>query len=492
MSVKSALLKTVAMPIANKLTSRQFWKLYRQMLKFDQATPDEQHALHSESLLAILQHAAAEVPFWQDQFKDMGINPLTLTSEQSHEALARLPITSKNTYKDGYPQRVTSQTDRKGWRFLSSSGTVDRLTIITDLPKRDYLAASLIRVNKAVTNGDAGIKNVEIPPQCCNVLCQLPETREGFADFIQYAGQALKKGTLRSPETKAKLRGYFRQIVLPRKTLMPINPLPKDQLAKELDERIDQIAKAKPLIIRALPVYLLWLADRLQQRDISFPSLQAVLPWGGLTTPAMIKRIERNFHVPFRDVYGATELGEIAISCGQGKGLHINEDLYHVEILNNNGLPVPPGETGIITVTDFTNRAMPMLRYQLGDIGCLIKEPCECGKTTERIIVRGRLHELTHYRNDQPVTAYDLLEMFFKHDSIINFRVDEQEEGKYSAVIVRNTKHGTPTDNHLAAELQALLKTDGMPTIRTAEFIRPAESGKYRFAYPLNVETMKP
>jgi len=490
MEIGRSLIKRIGVLLANKLASRQFWRLYGRMEAFDRADAGTQKARHQETLCSMLKHAGTRVPMWRDEFSRISVDPEKLQPSDAVDILSRLPVTNKAVYKRGYPHRTTSDGDRKTWRFLSSSGTIDRLTVITDLAKRDYLAASLIRVNKRTVDRDVGVHNVEIPPQCCNVRCQLPDVDEGVADTLKYLWKSALGGKLRSPETMVRLRGCLRQVVLPRKVLLPIDPLPKDELEKILDQRIDQVAKAKPLIIRALPVYLVWLAERLIERNIAFPTLRAVLPWGGLVTPSMARRIERGFGVPFHDVYGATELGEIGISCGTNGGLHVLEDLCRVEILDKDGSPVAPGEKGRITVTDFTNRAMPMIRYQVGDIGYFIPGACECGRKGLRLVVCGRDAETVWGQDHKPpVTAYDLLELFFRDGNVMNFRVEELPAGSYAATVVG--RNGVAPDGELLASgLKELLRTGDLPEIRVSAFVRPEKSGKYRFAHPIKKESV--
>jgi phenylacetate-CoA ligase len=50
----------------------------------------------------------------------------------------------------------------------------------------------------------------------------------------------------------------------------------------------------------------------------------------------------------------------------------INWASYHVELLDlNHDKPANPGETGRIVITDFFNHAMPMIRYDTGDVGVM-------------------------------------------------------------------------------------------------------------------------
>ena len=104
--------------------------------------------------------------------------------------------------------------------------------------------------------------------------------------------------------------------------------------------------------------------------------------------------IERVFRTNVVNRYASREIGQIASGCGQAPGLHINEDCVFLEILP---LPKQPGDVamGKIVVTDLTNLAMPMIRYDTGDIGVLETAPCRCTLPFSKLkTVEGRISDL--------------------------------------------------------------------------------------------------
>jgi phenylacetate-CoA ligase len=111
------------------------------------------------------------------------------------------------------------------------------------------------------------------------------------------------------------------------------------------------------------------------------------------STRAMRQLISRVFDCPVQNEYGAGEIGAFAYSCPHDQ-LHIFVENVFVEVLDDEGCPVPAGEMGEIVVTDLTNRAMPLLRYRLGD-RVRLGEPCACGLPLPTISeVGGRTRDL--------------------------------------------------------------------------------------------------
>ncbi len=82
---------------------------------------------------------------------------------------------------------------------------------------------------------------------------------------------------------------------------------------------------------------------------------------------------------PF-NVYAATETGGIAAECRHHHGMHLFEDLVIPEVIDDAGLPVPPGQPGSrLLVTVLASRTIPQIRYEMTDRVRMSAEPCPCG-----------------------------------------------------------------------------------------------------------------
>jgi phenylacetate-coenzyme A ligase PaaK-like adenylate-forming protein len=83
---------------------------------------------------------------------------------------------------------------------------------------------------------------------------------------------------------------------------------------------------------------------------------------------------------PF-NIYGTTETGMLACDCDRHAGLHVFEDLVHVEVVDDGGRPVPDGTPGSrILITNLINRTQPLIRYELTDLVTISPERCPCGR----------------------------------------------------------------------------------------------------------------
>jgi len=116
-----------------------------------------------------------------------------------------------------------------------------------------------------------------------------------------------------------------------------------------------------------------------------------------LTRP-MRRVFEETYGIDTYQMYGATEVGDIAYECPTKEGWHIVEDTI-VEIIDpETGKRVEPGTIGEIVVTKMNNIFF-LFRFGTGDLGRVIEEPCPCGRTSVRIAgIEGRVGEAVKIR----------------------------------------------------------------------------------------------
>lgn len=80
--------------------------------------------------------------------------------------------------------------------------------------------------------------------------------------------------------------------------------------------------------------------------------------------------MSKAFAVPIVKEYGASETSILAFEY-PGIGWKIIDDNTYIEIVDNNGNSLPLGSEGRILVTSLSNKAFPVIRYEIGDLGIL-------------------------------------------------------------------------------------------------------------------------
>ncbi len=131
--------------------------------------------------------------------------------------------------------------------------------------------------------------------------------------------------------------------------------------------------------------------------------------------------------------YASTEMATSFTECAQGRGGgHVLPDLIAVEILDEAGEPVPPGQPGEVVATPLQVTGMPLLRLATGDIATLLTDPCPCGRTTYRVgPVLGRKSQMLKVRGTTlyPPAIFAALQSL---EGIRNYCVDVYEDHELS------------------------------------------------------------
>lgn len=114
--------------------------------------------------------------------------------------------------------------------------------------------------------------------------------------------------------------------------------------------------------------------------------------------PTMRETFEREYAIDTYQMYGATEVGDVAYECREKAGWHLCEEV-RVDICDpQSGRLLPPGELGEIVVTRF-NDIFFLFRFGTGDLSRLITAPCPCGRTALRLDgIAGRIGEAVKVR----------------------------------------------------------------------------------------------
>jgi len=134
-----------------------------------------------------------------------------------------------------------------------------------------------------------------------------------------------------------------------------------------LDAQLDHMRALRPAYLKIAAVHLGALALRARERklDIAFDAVFA----GAAPLMADERRLVAEvFGCRVIDIYGTEEIGVIAADCPRCGGYHPAVEVMHFEMLREDGAPAQAGEMGHVVVTPYLNFAMPLIRYETGDV----------------------------------------------------------------------------------------------------------------------------
>jgi len=315
--------------------------------EFETLPREALEALQLKRLQQVVQRVYHTVGFYRRIFDEAGIKPDDLKTLAD---LKRLPFTTKQDLRDGYPFGLFAVPMSNVVRLHASSGTTGRSTVVgythrdietwSELMARCFVAAGLTK-NDIIHNA------------------------YGYGLFtgglgVHYGAEKLGASVIPMSGGNTK-----RQIMI--------------------------LQDFGPTAICCTPSYALNLAEQGQAMGVDMRSLKLRVgifgaePW----SDKMRDEIENTMDITALNIYGLSEImgPGVSMECTEGReGMHIFEDHFLVETINpDTGEVLPPGERGELVFTTLTKEAFPLIRYRTRDISQIITAPCRCGRTHHRM-----------------------------------------------------------------------------------------------------------
>ncbi|MBI1192077.1 MAG: AMP-binding protein [Bacteroidetes bacterium] len=318
--------------------------------------------LQLSRLQSLLRRLAEKVPFYQQQFGDIGFNPGDL---QRLEDLQHLPFTNKEDLRTHYPFGLFAEPIEHVARIHASSGTTGKLTVVGYTANDLRIFGEVCARSLAAAGAKAGM---------------MLHNAYGYGLFT--GGLGLHAG--------AETLGL---------TVVPVS-------GGMTDRQIDLLLDFKPQILSCTPSYALTLAEACRHRGIAPDQLQlrfALLgaePW----TNTLREQVEAGLGVIATNIYGLSEIMGPGVAQEafdeKGTGSYVWEDHFYPEIVDaQTGKVLPDGQPGVLVFTTLTKEALPLLRYKTGDITWLrrdhdgarthVKMGPVLGRADDMLIVRG-------------------------------------------------------------------------------------------------------
>jgi phenylacetate-coenzyme A ligase PaaK-like adenylate-forming protein len=165
-----------------------------------------------------------------------------------------------------------------------------------------------------------------------------------------------------------------------------------------VDEIVAGLNESDPEVVFAYPSALLPLAEEARAGRLRIRP-RRILVGAEPLLPEIRSTAEATWNVPVLNMYGASEGGGMGISCGEGTGLHVLDDLSIIEAVDEQGRPVAPGQRSAkVYLTNLFNHTLPLIRYEITDEVTLTTGRCACG-SAHRVIEdpQGRLDDSFRY-----------------------------------------------------------------------------------------------
>jgi phenylacetate-coenzyme A ligase PaaK-like adenylate-forming protein len=166
-------------------------------------------------------------------------------------------------------------------------------------------------------------------------------------------------------------------------------------IRQDFDQICRQLDAFRPTQLSSFP-YLLRLLSAAARDGRLHVRPERVTSSGDVLTPSDRQQVRTAFGTDSYDYYCSTEVPYLAWECDVHDGLHVNADYVLVEPVDAQNRPVEAGRRGERTlVTNLSNRALPLIRYEMADQVAFAEGPCRCGCLLPRLRqVAGRVEHI--------------------------------------------------------------------------------------------------
>ena len=384
---------------------------------------EELHSFQLKGLKWTVQHACEGSSFYRRRMSEAGVRPGDITSL---EDLGKLPFTTADDLREGYPFPLLSVPLQNVVRIHASSGTTGKRKVLcytakdlqdwADMFARCYEMAGLTPADRVQVAVGYGLWTAGV----------------GFQLGAEHFGAMA----------------------------VPVGP-------GNLDMHCEMMVDLQTTIFCCTASMGLLMAEEVKRRGLKDQiALRKVIFGAERHSDAMRRSIREYLGVEDTfDIPGLTELygPGTGLECFAHEGIHYWADYYILEIIDPESLrPSGPGEVGEMVVTSLRKEAAPLIRYRTRDLTRLVPGRCPCGSVLPRhdkllgrsddmFIVRGvNIYpgQIDHLLSQEPRVASEF-QVFLERGS----------DGKdYMSLKVERSEAGDPKeDQALAARLEHLL-----------------------------------
>jgi phenylacetate-CoA ligase len=190
------------------------------------------------------------------------------------------------------------------------------------------------------------------------------------------------------------------------------------------------------------------------------------------------KALQQCFGCPVVSRYANIENGMLAQqTSNSGNDFLANLASYHIEILDlHENTPVDEGNMGRIVVTDLFNRAMPMIRYDTGDLGIMGKSEKDGRSRYVLKKVEGRKMDAIYDARGEPISSFTITNSMWKYAELAQYQFIQVAEKVYEFKL--NTLGKFQREDELVEEFKEYLGSDATIVVTYVREIPLLSSGK--------------
>jgi phenylacetate-CoA ligase len=250
-----------------------------------------------------------------------------------------------------------------------------------------------------------------------------------------------------------------------------------------MDDYLDAIEAYKPHCLYGYASSVALLAAHAvdRKRKPRLPQLKVVCTTGEPLYEHQRNLIREVFGVPVANEFGSRDVGFIAHETPEGQLLLMSESNL-LEVLDDAGDPVAPGELGEAVMTGLCSDAQPFIRYRTGDMVRLSAEPDRSGRGLHVLTeVVGRQTDFLVREDGTIMHALAGIYVLRGTEGVAEFKLIQHALRDVEVMIVAGPRWNTASAKAIDMGLRQRLGDDVRVCVRLVDDIAPEGSGKHRY-----------
>jgi phenylacetate-CoA ligase len=409
--------------------------LLHQVRKNQWLKPSELEELQNKKLRAIVKHAYENTEFYHRKFKDAGVRPDDIRTVND---IHKLPFTTKAEVREHSMGSILSKgVDINSCKVIPTSGSTGKpLRAVYNQNAEDYSKA--VNLRSMMENG------LKIRDKWVNI----GDTR-----------------TTSNPSWFQKF-GIF--------NLKTLN------LFDGVDNQINTLIEMNPDTILGYPSQLSLIANYIKKHSIEGFTPKNVFTTAELLHPPTRELINSVFNTDLVDLFGCIEVNRTAWECSEHCGYHLDVDSVITEFIQD-GDNVAAGERGNIAYTCLFNYAMPLIRYEVGDVGVPSDEKCSCGRSLPLMKnVEGRTDDFIKLPSGKIISPIVLVFVMRHLHEILEYQIVQESLNCISVYLVISENVNDFYINNIKKDIENALDNEISIKIKVQSAIKKGSTGKMR------------
>jgi len=367
--------------------------------------------IQEKKLIALINHAYHNVPLYRDLYESVGVKPKDIISLAD---LYKVPILTKEIIRKNYPIRIVANgVDIKNCFIKTTTGS-------TGMPLKVAYSKEMLDYARCVNFYIFLEFGLRLTDKLVRI-CHLESQNSPFPRFFKKMGI---------------LNWEFLSIFDPVETIL------------------ESLKNLKPAVIFTYPSMLVLLSKEIEEQNANYINPRLILTSGETLSDSDRKKISTIFNTDVYSMYGTEENGLLAFECKKHTGYHVVSDAAIVEIVKKEK-NAAEGEHGDIVATSLFNYSMPLIRYNIGDIGTFTNTKCDCGRGLPLIkSIEGRTDDFLTLPSGRKISPR-VINVIEDIPGVYRYKTVQETKDRIVVNLVKGTGFGPETISEIKTHIKA-------------------------------------